>query len=1081
MKKIYLFDLNEDHFEKVANLVLPFYQENPLDFLFIGPTGFYVKQVAETVASKLNRTINRDAFRVINQYVTETLKVYEPNAVILDRDFLKVYIENEITDLIELEKKDEEFFEYLNVISNSNKGVEYLLDIFEKKWEISRVQDEKVLESSQDYRVLENSIDIDSNLYKLYKKLEKKLEDLLSTQFDMSIKYERNYDPVSVYKWFYEIFPKILKEEGKTQIGKRIVISGFFDISPAIYKTFQTMFNLFEEVHFISWTNIEDRAFTSITNIYSFLSNEGFIFEKKHSSLVKVFKGIPITILPMSNDIVEIENVAKEIKRKLIYENFLPEDFGIVVPDTSSAKMLADYFEEINVPFRFKNDVPLSESQTVLILLQPLKTLVRGCEVEDILAMLESGYGGKIDLTMDQIENYLRKFGLLYDIQKTSLKKREEKWMNKIEEEINNRKIYLKNSDEAERIGKELYDLNVLKKGFKKVFEILNDVQIIDRNQQNFTVSSYISLIKKWINNNSINFNKIEDYKGITLVESELNALKTFETLIFNVKNSLEKLLKSNKKLNLNKFYKIISSLIQIETYRETERYANTVEIMSLEDSRFVKKKFKYFISFNEDNYPDIKINPFIASMANEGISLAKLSEEISRRNLFISMMFSDEVILTYSRAKVNGESMISSPYEKEIRKYFKNVHYSESFLLKKDVIPKNPNDIYSKSEALIYYLLNGKREFLPDDYLLNSEKFLEEVNNHKWILESKTQLGRLSHTKISNYVDCPFKYYLQNEAFLKGEKQFEIFFEGLIKHRVLKEIFDKYKEYRIVDQKLLDEEGFKEEIKNIVYDLWDRYIDESFYSYKVIKEITAEEIVEDIYYTISTMHKDYIKIGKKKILNYSQVLETELEVKVKIDLEKYKDIDLETRIDRIDLSNGNYMFLMDTFEDDLYEGVPVIIDYKNSKSVQSEQLLIYYLALLNIEEWKNRLQNKDIYLKFQITKRDENRNKFIKIQKDKIIYNMHGKSAKYISFDFKEFTDWMQKILTNIENSNFTPISVKERGIKRFFEEMYEKYGNAKSDETYYDCQKCDFKSLCTLLEYKKDFKIERKNYYPF
>lgn len=56
-----------------------------------------------------------------------------------------------------------------------------------------------------------------------------------------------------------------------------------------------------------------------------------------------------------------------------------------------------------------------------------------------------------------------------------------------------------------------------------------------------------------------------------------------------------KKIIKGDKKNNLDKFYKIISSLTQINTFRVTELYANCVEIMSLEDSRFVKKTIQIF------------------------------------------------------------------------------------------------------------------------------------------------------------------------------------------------------------------------------------------------------------------------------------------------------------------------------------------------------------------------------------------------------------------------------------------------------------------------------------------------------
>jgi ATP-dependent helicase/nuclease subunit B len=140
MKNVKVFPLNQHHFEEVANLIIPEYEKDPFNFLFIGPSGFYVKQVADLVAKKLRKTINRDAFRVINQYITELLISNEPDSVVLERDFLKVYIKKEIEDLVEKEKSDSEFSEYLKIISKSQKSTEYILDIFEKEWEITRLQ-----------------------------------------------------------------------------------------------------------------------------------------------------------------------------------------------------------------------------------------------------------------------------------------------------------------------------------------------------------------------------------------------------------------------------------------------------------------------------------------------------------------------------------------------------------------------------------------------------------------------------------------------------------------------------------------------------------------------------------------------------------------------------------------------------------------------------------------------------------------------------------------------------------------------------------------------------------------------------
>ncbi|HPU59885.1 MAG TPA: PD-(D/E)XK nuclease family protein [Defluviitoga tunisiensis] len=1085
MKKAYLLDLKNDHFEKVANFIYPFYEENPLDFLFIAPSGFYTKQIAERIASKTNSTINRNAFTVINQYITELLRFYEPDAIILDRDFLKVYLENEIIDLIESEKKDEEFSQYLNVISNSQKSVEYLLDIFEKKWEISRVQDEKVVSSSEEYKILDNSINVESHLYKLYSKLEKSLEDVLSTKFDMSIKYQRNYDPISVYKWFYEIFPEILKKEDKKYLGKRVIISGFFDISPIINKTFSVLFKLFEEVHFITWFDIQDRAFESIRNIHHLLKDEGFVFDNRYTNehLKDVYDDTQFYFVPVRNEIAEIEYVSKEIKSKLINEALSPDDFGIVVPNISVARLVSDYLDEIKVPNRLKNDIPLSESQMVLILLQPIKTLVKGCEVEDLLAMVEGGYGGKTELTIDEIEYYLKKINLFYDIPKASLNQRKDKWLTTIENEINKKFFLIKSTEESERVQIELNELLELQKCFQNIFDILKEVQQIEKKKTGFTISDYRELIRKWIEKDNINFNIVNKYLDVNSIESEINAIKTFEILLLNVEKSLEKIIKGDKKNNLDKFYKIISSLTQINTFRVTELYANCVEIMSLEDSRFVKKRYKYFIDFTEDNYPSIKVNPFLSSLDNQGVSMSKFSEKISRRNLFISMIFAENIVFTYAKAQLNGDPIVPSPYEKEMRQTFKNIHYSDNFLFIKGNLPKEPNNIYSEREAIIYYLLNDKKEFLPEQFLVESKRFVEQINNHSWNLSNKTELGKLSHTKISTYVDCPFKFYLSQIVHLKGDKDFNIFFEGLIKHRSLKELFSKYSDYPSMLQKYSNYEEIRDEIKLVLEDIWDDYVDDFFYTYQAIKEVVIEQFIEDLYGTIETILENYIQIDKDKKLTFSQVLETEVEVKTSLDVGIFENVELETRIDRIDLLNGNFLYLWDSFDNKLLPGTYSIVDYKNSNSFQSEQLLVYYLALINSKEWKNKLIDHDVFLKFHLTKKDDINKKFIKIQKDKIIYPEFRKKAKYVSFDFKEFEVWLENILKNIDQSQFTPVCYIESKIKRFFKEMREKYNCADSNEKEYNClnnyASCQFKSLCQLLNYKDGFKnIINKNY---
>jgi ATP-dependent helicase/nuclease subunit B len=147
------------------------YNRDPFNFQFIGPSGFYVKQLADEVARKVEVTVNRDGFAVINQYITELFLSENPGAVVLDREFLKVYIANEIDELIEKEKNDPELCKYAKVLSKSGKSGEYILEIFEKKWEITRTEDINLVNESEIYKEFENAWQDESPVGRLYRKL----------------------------------------------------------------------------------------------------------------------------------------------------------------------------------------------------------------------------------------------------------------------------------------------------------------------------------------------------------------------------------------------------------------------------------------------------------------------------------------------------------------------------------------------------------------------------------------------------------------------------------------------------------------------------------------------------------------------------------------------------------------------------------------------------------------------------------------------------------------------------------------------------------------------------------------------
>lgn len=1072
MIKIKTINFDKNYFKTVADYIYNYYTEDPMNFLFIGPSGFYVKQIADEIALKHKGTVNRDGFRVINQYVTELLKAYNPGVTVLDRDFLKIYIKNEIEELIDTEKSDTEFSEYLKTMSKSQRSTEYILDIFEKKWEISRVNNDEILEYSDIYRNTEDALKEENNLYRLYLKLESSLENILNSKFDNSKNIMKNYDPVNVYKWFTEEFPEIIKKDSAFNANIKIFMSGFFDLTPIMYKVIDTFGKIYEEVEIIMWPKITDRGFFSYDQILEYFENSKIDIPTGHKNPEQIYSDKNIKIIINTDLSDEVKNICNEIKNKILYENYSPEDFGIISPGNRYSIAFAEYLKKIQVPFRYKNDIPLSESKIVNIIMQPFRTIIRGYEIDDMLALIEAGYAGDINITIEDTELYLKKLNLYYVFQKSSLKNRKKMFREKISLKIYELKSVYNNTDEIERISKQLSEYTELKRIFENLFSFFDDT--IEKLREP-KIENIRAVIREWFKNKIINTEKVKNYRDND-ISGEMNALREFERLLLKIENNLGKLIDGN--YTLDRVYKIITGICETETYRESQRYENVVEIMNLNDSRFVSKKIKYFTGFTEEFYPAVSVNPFVTSIFNINNSF-RINEKMFRRNLMVSMIFSENIIFSRPQTTITGEQILSSPYEKEFIKRFKASVYNK-YKNKKDIIEKDPENIYDFENYVLYCVFKGIKNEKTEDFINNIEEIKKINENPQWKGINRRKINYFTHNRMSAYVDCPLKYYYSYEANISGDKNFAVFSTGLIKHAVLKEFFDKYPYYHNLANLVLNPEELYTEIKKITEKKWEEA--EKFHNYdqSIIKIIETEKITEELKDVLGEMVKKYFSVAKKDIIYYNRVIENEVSVKSEIELPYGRKIKTNTRIDRIDELDYNFIFKLDKSE--IYEEKTyAVIDYKNSHSYQSEQLFLYYFTLLSSEEFGRLFEGKDIYLKFLPLKTDKDSSKlFIKIQGENFILKKQGNSNTFISVPTEEFTDYTERVIKNIEESDFTPVSFRERKNKRFLSEIREKYGTRDTDEKYYDCPTCEFAKICKNTEYIKNLHvIQMRSFY--
>jgi len=399
----------------VSRAIERYYLENPLDFLFIGPTGFYTRQVADLVARNIKKTLNRDAFRVVNQYITEMLKFHNYNAEVLDRDFYTIYIKYLIDQINQDYEKQRESVPagdaklvILRTLSKSNTIISYIVEIFEKLWELELYGDTSDLVLSGQYALIKNILEEDAEQGDVFTEI---VREILTEMNKVAgqLRSTNVYDPMSVYRWYVENAANV------EQSRKYVIFSGFFDLPPLMQKSFKSLINKSENAIFFVWQKVDDPAFNQLDDVYRFLIDNGFtldysLCQKREASFEEVLKGRNISKVDVQNQHAQYSYLIKAVKQ-LILSGESPDNIAVIAPNSAIASRVMEEFDDALIPYRSSGKYQLVESQIVKILLQPMQAIEDDFNSEDLLAIIESPLVPERTLTMDEVEDFFRRYG----------------------------------------------------------------------------------------------------------------------------------------------------------------------------------------------------------------------------------------------------------------------------------------------------------------------------------------------------------------------------------------------------------------------------------------------------------------------------------------------------------------------------------------------------------------------------------------------------------------------------------------------------------------------------------------------
>jgi len=929
---------------KLMNVMVQKHRVDPFSYIFVGPSGFYVREFADRFL-QLVGSIVRKNFYAVDQFAVEIFKEFEPQMLHINEEFEKVLL-SRILENMDLDRS----------IKRSPEFIDDLLEV---------IRDVK--EKGEDYFTKFPDDDIYLTVSEAYLRLKDTMNEMkLFDSFD-AYNYLSNVDISFGFK------------------GKYLFMDGFYDFSPIMSKMLKNIFSTFEEIY-ITCTIDERKIFAQTSTILEFVDNLGSDFtvvkqkiERESSEIssvtakkVKYFMKIfgdstnknniePdfVGLERYPNKHIEVENLCKKVKMMLTTHEYEPGDIAIVLNDLQGYKSLfTRKLENYGIPYRIEGDFRLSESFVVNLLLLPLEVVSKGYPPELIMSMVDFGYFSDIDpVEFESI--FLKARVITLPRKRFRAKDRKEEILEKLSKYQQDIKRRLKSikvdddftEDELEQLKDEYEKVTKVRKGVEKIFEgFLEPFGL-----KNMEIEKYKALFVKWVDEL-----RLEDKLIEASQIDQLIALRNFLTAL----DELEVILKSikKKKLSVHEYRKYLSVLISSITYKPSLDFDNRVEILSLEASRFKTKRLKIFVGFNDGIYPKIKNNLFYSGDNFSeilGTRYYNLKELQQKLDLFVSMTKTTEKILfTYPMATVEGEPLLPSPFYFDIfpQKNEKDENNSiQDFIGENAKIIEDPNSI---SELKTEYILSN----YPDNRIEEIEKeiglktliddFDERLTKNIYEIKELSLLKELvgnkfSYSKISTFENCGRKFFYR--YILKIPMRFEIRFEftpfekGIIYHSVLSKIFRELAKKNEDLVSVYKESEFRERLFEILNEEIDAHI---YYNAEIVKKIEferfktniediLERLVEENIYAISKNEVDEVHDFTPKYFEtsfgYSEGDKVILE-------DEDQKIELVGRIDRIDVSSDNKLFL---------------IDYKTKKKDAKNQLTFYTLSLRKLNKFK--------------------------------------------------------------------------------------------------------------------------------
>ena len=664
-----------------------------------------------------------------------------------------------------------------------------------------------------------------------------------------------------------------------------------------------------------------------------------------------------IRLYKANNSYDEVENVAKEILRFVRDKGYRFRDISVVCRNIDDYEKIATViFNEYDIPFFLDKKIDILSNPLIILILSSIEVMIRNWSYESVFKYLKSGLVNIDRHEIDILENYVLANGI-----------KGFKWTNELSiseednDEIDPIKVMIKVREPLLNLHSKIRGNKSVKAICTAIYEFLVELDCFNR-------------IEEWISEfdeNGMQGNVME-YQQVSEIVIDI-----LDQAVDVIGEDL---------ITINEFYKVLNAGFQNKEIGIIPIALDQVNIGDIARIKGRNVKVLFIVGVNDGILPAANKDEGILSdrdrdlLKENGIELssstrAKVFEEQYMVYTALTLA-SDYLMISYPMADFEGKSLRASIVIPRLKRIFpKLIEESDLFNLKEksDKYSKVTAPIPTFNELILALRRNYESEDVEDywkdvycwykdkeEFYNKSGNILEGLkysNDGEVVAREKLKKlysikdGRLlfSVSRLENYAECPFSYFIKYGLKARDRKVYEFSAPdlGSFMHEILDEFTNKVKRERISWSELNSER-----CRSIVSDLIEKKLIEDSNSilnsskkYKYFTNRFKRVIAKSVSVLAEQMRKGQFEIFS----NEFQFGNLRDGAPIKLELPSGEEVYLTGRIDRIDsldLHGNTYIRVIDyksgskKFDlNELYYGLQI-------------QLLVYLDAILKNSEY---------------------------------------------------------------------------------------------------------------------------------